>query len=179
MGDILHDGYNVVDLVNIGIKLEGIEDKIIVMMDSYKTGYECKSCGGSGKVQTKSTVVEGATREEICTECGGKGDILILPEISKSLPTSGIVLSIGEKCRANRELYWFFRLLTKLKLRPSIPAKVTLGARVIFSPHVGTLIPFKGNIRLKIMREHEPLAVMYGADAEVRDFRELDQDFTE
>jgi hypothetical protein len=32
------------------------------------------------------------------------------------------------------------------------------------------MIPFKGNIKLKIMRVHEPLAVLFGKDTAARDF---------
>lgn len=179
-GEIVHDGYNVVSLTDLGLKLESVEDKIIVMMDQYKTGYECKQCDGAGFITEVSVVAAIGERRVTCPACSGKGHILIVPESSKSLPTSGVVLSIGEKTRANKERFWFNKLLIKLKLKKYIPAKVTLGARVIFSPHVGTLIPFKGNITLKIMREHEPLAVMYGADVRaVKDFMEFDTDFRE
>lgn len=162
MGEIVHDGFNVVELTSLGIKLESIEDKIIVMMDNYKSGYECKTCNGNKVIVTKSIVEGGKDKEETCPDCNGQGAILLIPEISKSLPTSGVVVSVGEKCRC---------------MQGDEKSKIRLGARVIFSPHIGTLIPFKGNIKLKIMREHEPLAIMYGADAAARDFIDYDTDF--
>jgi len=154
MGEVIHDGYNVVNLTALGINLEAVEDKIIVLIDHYKSGYECTDCGGTGKIITKSIVEGGKDKEETCSTCGGKGGILIIPEMSKSLPTSGVVVSVGEKCKSYND--------------PD--CKVRLGARVVFSPHIGTFLPIKGNIRLKIMREHEPLCVMYGAEIAARDF---------
>lgn len=156
---VSHDGYNVAHLTDLGIKLEAIEDKIIVLIDDYKSGYECKDCAGTGKISVKSNVVEGAMREETCSVCRGQGALIIIPQIAKSLPSSGVVISLGEKCLA----------MAGLK-----NAKIQLGARIVFSPHVGTFIPFKGNIKLKIMREHEPLCVMYGADSAARDFMEFE-----
>jgi len=190
MGEVNIDKDNAVELVELGIQLEAVEDKIIVMMDSYKSGYECKECGGTGKV--KSTFVEGAERE--CEACNGKGATLVIPEISKSLPTLGTVMSVGEKTR------WAQHLKSKenpemalLALQNGVQGrdismedlkktldlqekqiKIRPGAKVLFQPHVGTMIPFKGNIRLKIMREHEPLAVIYGTDIDARQFMDFD-----
>jgi len=157
--DITLDNANAVELVDLKIRLEAIEDKIIVMMDKYKSGYECTACGGTGKVRANQFEL---IPSQTCEVCRGRGGILVIPEVSKSLPTSGIVVSLGEKTRTRQG---------------DETALIKLGTRVIFSPHVGTLIPFKGNVRLKIMREHEPLAIMYGADAAARDFMDYDQPF--
>ena len=175
MGEVNIDKDNAVELVELGIQLEAVEDKIIVMMDSYKSGYECKDCGGTGKV--KSIVVEGAERD--CEACNGKGATLVIPEISKSLPTLGTVLSMGEKTRWRRRIeagWWqkFLWWLSNDSVYRRNNIKVRNGAKVLFQPHVGTMIPFKGNIRLKIMREHEPLAVIYGTDIDARQFMDFD-----
>ena len=135
----------------------------------------CKICNGLGidyKIQ--------------CSECKGKGGLLVIPDNAKSLPTTGVVLSMGPKTEAmqytkiirKNQKYiskWWFHLF--FDERPYYKAieelrdtPVRLGARVIFGPHVGTMIPFKGNIKLKIMRVHEPLAVIFGKDTAARDF---------
>lgn len=191
MGEILVDNDNAVEITNLKIQLEAVRDNIIVVMDQYKSGFECKTCGGTGKV--KSSVVAGAEKD--CTDCGGKGALLVVPEISKSLPTLGTVVSLGpetEWMKYKKELAFIKytypdfntirenefvqeerrrlnRLEKSILIRP--------GAKVLFQPHVGTLIPFKGNIRLKIMRVHEPLCVIYGSDIDTKDFLDFDVPF--
>jgi co-chaperonin GroES (HSP10) len=193
------DGYNVVELSHLGLSVEAIEDKIVVLVDQYRSGYECATCKGDKVVKVASTVVDGAFKEETCPECRGKGSILLIPEISKSLPTSGVVVSLGENTRwmkhlRHKENVRLYLIETRMESRNSMAAilqsdieellviqekniKVRLGTRVIFSPHVGTFIPFKGNVKIKIMREHEPMAILYGAQAGTKDFLEYDSDF--
>lgn len=156
--EVMFDGANVAELVELGICLEAIDDKIIVKMDSYRSGYECKTCHGKGFI--KSTYK--TDPDKPCEDCHGKGALLAIPERAKSLPTSGIVISIGENTRA--------MMARRGEILLHSPAKIDVGARVIFGPHTGTLIPFKGNVQLKIMREHEPLAVMFGKDTGASDF---------
>ena len=180
--ETIQDGYNVAHLTELGIKLEAIEDKIIVLIDQYKSGYECSTCQGKGEITEVSRVVEGATKITECPECHGKKVIIHIPEISKSLPTSGVVISLGENCKALQyEDKYVYDFDNRMDIKTSLPkfpnAKIRLGARVVFGPHVGSFIPFKGNIRLKIMREHEPLCIMYGVDAGAKDFMEFDQEF--
>ena len=183
MGDVLIDKDNAIEIVNLKIQLEATEDKILVLVDQYKSGYECENCGGIGKV--KSPVVEGALKD--CEDCGGKGSLLVIPEISKSLPTLGTVVSLGPKCQ------WSMRqadYIDQFSDSPSHPPRLSFsesnssrnilirpGAKVLFQPHVGTLIPFKGNIRIKAMREHEPLCVVYGSEVDSKDFLDFDTPF--
>lgn len=164
---ITFDGANVAQLTDLGINLEAIEDKIIILLDRYKSGYECKECDGKGTVRQK------IGREDVdvqCPTCRGIGHTVIIPQNAKSLPTSGIVVSLGEGTKAMKAFV--------AKDKEAFDAcKIKIGTRVIMSPHVGTMLPFKGNVRLKIVREHEPLAIMYGADTAARDFLEYDKEF--
>lgn len=182
MGEINIDKDNAVELTSLGIQLEAVEDKIIVVMDQFKSGYECKECGGTGKI--KSTVVEGADKD--CPTCEGRGALLVVPQISQSLPTLGTVVSVGEKTRwakfqsgewvvdLSYEILNSDLLFKAAQESEGKKIKIRPGAKVLFQPHVGTLIPFKGNLRLKIMREHEPLCVIYGTDIDSRDFIDFD-----
>lgn len=184
MGSVNIDQDNAVEISSLGIQLEAIEDKIIVMIDRYKSGYECKECSGTGKI--KSEVVEGALRD--CEKCNGKGALLVVPEISQSLPTLGTVLSVGERTKWAQFIYRrntydekiepfdkdTFDKITEAEGRR---IKIRPGAKVLFQPHVGTFIPIKGNIHLKIMREHEPLCVIYGAEIDTKDFMDFDVPF--
>jgi len=194
-GEVVVDGQNVVELEKLGISLMAVEDKIIVMFDDYKSGYECKTCSGKGKMsgcmtcectgmdrfnqQCKNCGGKGALFEYICPDCQGKGGILVIPESAKSLPTTGVVVSMGPKTEAMeliqgirevKESKFYTGNQEKALLQKLQEIPIRLGSRVIFGPHVGTLIPFKGNIKLKIMRVHEPLAVLFGKDSAARDF---------
>lgn len=202
-GEIITDGQNVAEIVNLGISLMAVEDKIIVMFDDYKSGYECKNCSGNGyltgctscentgkdRFEQPCRICEGkgVDRKVQCHECKGKGGILVIPETAKSLPTTGIVLSMGPETPAMQVVR---NLRDKQKNGDFSQIKMTveelqeqlnqipirLGARVIFGPHVGTMIPFKGNVKLKIMRIHEPLAVLFGKDTAARDFIDYETD---
>lgn len=177
--DLKQDSLNVIDLSDIGVSMQAIEDKIIILVDGYKSGYECKTCSGTGRVE--SNIAEGMIRS--CDDCKGKGTTLHIPDTAKSLPSTGVVVSMGPKTEY---------MLAKKKLKPLQDALETLkmytvdydavyialktaksemdnilvqlGTRVVFGVHVGTKIPIKGDIKLTIMKEKEPLCVVFGSD---------------
>lgn len=172
------DKVNVIHLKHLGLNLQAIEDKIIVLVDQYKTGYECKECGGTGKI--KSAVVRDADRT--CDACGGKGALLIIPQNVQALPSTGYVVSMGP-------LTPYMKLKAEIKEMKRDPSEdeftlldikereddlkeipVQLGSRIVFGPHVGTYLPMKGNVRLKIMRVHEPLCIIFGKNLDDKDF---------
>lgn len=198
---IVFDGGNAVELTAIGIVLEAVEDKLIVKIDDYKTGYECLICNETGWVPSPRK-----NEPDIqCANCHGRGVTIVIPEIAKHLPTSGVILSVGPMTKNKiRE-----REIAKAKIKDRRLAlmhlpigvwpeeiqikegtesqdlaaleypenKMKVGQRIIFTAHVGSLIPFKGNTQLKIMREHEPLCIMFGADTGAKSFMELDEKF--
>jgi hypothetical protein len=189
---------NVVELVNLDISLMAIEDKIIVLHDNYKSGYECKDCNETGFVTCTSCEGTGKNRfDSNCTTCEGKKQlvcpvckgqklIIEIPQSARTLPTTGVVVSMGPLCPAmhiQRQLDFYQfeptkdRYLTEVGQQEKIRLEeeltkipIRLGARVIFGPHVGTFLPMKGNVKLKIMRVTEPLAVIFGKGCESKDF---------
>jgi hypothetical protein len=150
---------NAVFVVQGRIALEAVEDKIIIMLDPFKTGFECKVCDGTG-VERRCDCVTGLDRfQQACKKCGGNpdafvgkecrlckgiGSSLVIPESAKSLPTSGRIVSKGPDC-----------------------TKVHIGERYLFGVHVGYFLPFKGNILLRCMREHEILCRIYSLDKHI------------
>ena len=152
---------NAVFIVQGGIALEAVEDKIIIMLDPFRTGYECKTCGGSGvlvvcpkckghgkdRFDQLCPVCKGEPNKlsgEKCPDCKGVGSLLVIPEIAKSLPTSGRIVSKGPECK-----------------------KVKIGERYLFGVHVGYFLPFRRNILLRCMREHEILCRIYSLDKHI------------
>lgn len=153
------------------IALQAVEDKIIVLLDRFKTGYECKLCDGDGLGRLCATCRENPGYDRFgqpcktcfgkpdvflggnCQYCKGKGSLVVIPESSKALPTSGIIVSVGPKCEYRK-----------------------VGQRVLFGAHIGYFLPFKGNVRLRTMREYEPLANIFMLDDSTE---EVLQDFLE
>ena len=177
------DDVNVIAFDDLEIGLMAIEDKIIIMLDEYKSGYECKICKGTGKIEEPSPVVEGAVRKLPCSVCGGKGASIVIPDNAKSLPSTGIVVSMGPQTQFmklkyqydNPEDIWqseeeLIEYQADLKKQmQEIP--IQLGVRVVFNAHVGTFVPIRNatRVRLKIMRVTEPLCILLGTGAAERD----------
>ena len=147
---------NFVYAVQGKIALEATEDKIVILLDKFKTGFECSECAGTGVLQQCSCRTGTNRFGSTCTKCNGepmsfagkdcpickgRGTSIIIPESSKSLPTSGIIVSAGPQC-----------------------TKREVGERILFGAHTGYYLPFKGNVRLRIMREHEPLCLIHMLD---------------
>src|SRR5262249_55411962 len=70
--------------------LEATFDRVLVLIDQFKSGYECKRCAGSGKVPCSECIGgRSAINPEIlckfchgemkidCPECNGKGGLLV------------------------------------------------------------------------------------------------------
>jgi hypothetical protein len=150
---------NYVFVIQGKIALRAVEDKIIVLLDRFKTGYECLLCGGDGmgracrdcstnpglnRFGSTCTSCNGDYNKHVgidCPACKGRGSSIIVPESTKALPTSGIIVSVGPKCEYRK-----------------------VGERVLFGAHVGYFLPFKGNVRLRTMREYEPMADIFMLD---------------
>lgn len=161
------------------LTLEAIEDRIIIMLDAYKSGYECKDCDGTGifkacecmrasgilgeKANGKScnadirakcsTQTEGTP----CKTCNGTGSTLVVPQTARAIPTSGKIVSVGPRCKTR-----------------------VIGERVLFGSHTGYFLPFKGNAQLRSMREDEPLCLLSLSTDEHKevamgDFMEIDE----
>lgn len=139
-------------------------DSIIVLEDEFKSSYDCTVCEGSGEIEKSclrcggqgnvEMVVDGKGIGESCGKCGGKGKWLIpcascngkgalleIPDQAKARPTSGKVVARGPETLV-----------------------YSIGDRVAYSGYTGHLIPFKGNVRLRIMRETEPFCLIEDFD---------------
>ena len=151
---------NVIFVVAGKIGLEAIEDKIIILIDKFKSGYECKDCNETGFFASCECERNGHAGEnrlggtcrycngryaelrgQDCKACKGTGSTIVVPENAKAIPTSGIIVSIGPECKVRK-----------------------IGERVLFGAHTGYYLPFKGNAKLRCMREDEPLCKILAID---------------
>ena len=145
--EIKLDDSNLVSFPGFPYKFEALHEKILVSIDIFKSGYECKVCLGKKKIEVKGNFAHGIgykTTEAICPECKGSGALLILPDASKNLPTTGVVVSMGKKAR---EL-----------------ASFKVGDRILFSPHAGQMIPTKAGLMFKWMDWYNGGIKITGAD---------------
>lgn len=69
------------------VSFEAFGDRILIQQDNFKSGYECKACGGTGK-----SALNPMWR---CKECEGKGSLLVIPETAERKPTTGKIISTG------------------------------------------------------------------------------------
>lgn len=85
---------------NLGdLSFAALGDRVIVLEDQFKSGYECETCNGVGTVP--STVTGG--KAKTCPTCDGRGGLLVVPDASVRRPTTGKIVSAGEKCRVLAE----------------------------------------------------------------------------
>jgi len=109
--------------------LEAAENQLIVLLDPYRSGFECVRCGdrehrikkGGEDGQTESVIdcencagtgfyqkgenqigcgICGRTGKIPCPSCQGKGSqTIVIPDSQKGRPTSGVIVSCGENVR--------------------------------------------------------------------------------
>lgn len=163
---------NLIFIVAGKLGLEAIEDRILILLDKFRSGYECKDCAETGiyigcecaragRYGITSTgkschYKDGCDRQKIgepCQTCKGTGSTLALPETARAIPTSGTIVSVG----------------------PLVKSRV-IGERVLFGAHTGYFLPFKGNAKIRCMREDEPLCKIYAVDNNLAlgDFMQLE-----
>lgn len=179
------DNTNKVSFPGFPYKFEALNEKILVSIDIFKSGYECKRCKGKGHFRQQCECVTAKhigfkygkdeleeikislgeavaqAREQIpcpeccgdykskekiidCTECSGRGALLVLPENSKNLPTTGVVVSMGSIARAH--------------------AEYKIGDRILFGPYAGNMIPTKAGLMFKSMDWNQAWTKIEGAD---------------
>lgn len=95
-----------------GMTMEAAGDRIIVVEDEFKSGYECGMCEGAGTLicencngTGKSSISKDARcsqcqgrKSVTCPECKGKTVVeggLVVPEASVRRPTTGTIVSVG------------------------------------------------------------------------------------
>jgi len=142
------------------LKFRALGDRVIIVEDEFKTGYECTTCGGSGKAKCEDcagTGYHGVKRcahcvdgHVVCGSCNGKGGLIIAPETAQRRPTTGKVVSAGSACEV---------------LRP--------GQGVMYSNFAGYVVDLARagkTITLRILHETEVLCEMDG-QLELRNFK--------
>ena len=160
VGSVTKDDSNLAAFPGFPYKLRARGSHIIVNVDLFKSGYECKTCKGTGKIAMKRVDLKagGLVDDFItCSTCQGKTGLLVMPDEAKSLPCTGVVVSMGPSAQEHSD--------------------IKLYDRVIFGPHSGRFIPIsKAGVMLKIMDQREATAVVLGGeDLAAFDFIDVDK----
>jgi len=182
--EIVLDSSNKVQFPGFPYSFEALGEKILVSIDIFKSGYECKECKGKRTIKylcpceandhaglkyseedlktITATIGEDVAlarqnlvcpecngnyaekrSEVMCPECKGMGALLVIPDISKNLPTTGIVVSIGKDCK-------------------NLDYKI--GDRILFGPYAGSMIPTKAGLMFKILDASQAWAKIEGGE---------------
>ena len=93
------------------MEFEAHFDRMIILQDDFRSGYECSLCMTKGEIECencrgsgKSVVVKdgkcsacNGSGKQICPECKGKGATIIVPQNAERRPTTGTIVSVGER----------------------------------------------------------------------------------
>jgi hypothetical protein len=99
------------------VSFEAWNDRLVIVEDPFKSGYECDRCNQTGKLLCPdcnglgtSGVVMGAKCKVCrgdgsitCPDCNGKGELIVIPDAAKRRPTTGVIVSIGPKIKNLRK----------------------------------------------------------------------------
>jgi co-chaperonin GroES (HSP10) len=140
------------------LAIEAVGERIWVLRDHFKSGYECPTCKGSryvgacelclGKGEVKKEecrICHGSGKRE-CPDCQGKGvksGGLVIPDESQKPPETGVILSVGPEATGFKE-----------------------GDHVVYSSYAGTELNFKGAGKIRVLVPKEVLGLIYGLNEE-------------
>lgn len=139
------------DLGNVGFQATG--DRVFIIEDDFRSGYECEVCGGKQKVVCDDCNGKGVSpvNPEIrckscegrllvtCPKCEGKGGLLIIPDNAQRRPTTGVIRSIGPGVWQNGTF---------------IPTTYKVGEGVVYSNFAGHAWDIDGQV-VRILHEVE------------------------
>ena len=164
------------DVFDIGtLKFWAFGDRVLIQEDEFKSGYECSTCGGGGKVTCDACGGAGVSKTSAvgarcstcegsgkltCSECGGKGGVLVVPEVSQRRPTTGVVVSAGPKCKelktGDSVLYSNFAGYVIDLMRAGEPVVL----RILHETEI--LAGMSGKLELRTLRGKSEIAIFNG-----------------
>jgi len=153
---ITKDNSNYAEFPGFPYKIRAFGENILVIVDTFKSGYECRECKGLGHrnmqtwEQTGEFLAQNLPKMALkntqikCEACGGKGTLLHLADEGKALPCTGVVASMGFEAMAKAE----FKLYD----------------RVLFGPFSGRFVPLKAGVLIKLMSYREASGGIEGGE---------------
>jgi hypothetical protein len=154
------------------VKFEAFGDRVLILEDEFKSGYECSTCNGAGKFQCTACQGHGTVsyggpelmcslcngnKVVTCEACNGKGGLLVVPDDQKRRPTTGTIVSKGEDVEilkvGQSVLYSSFAGHT-MDLYRATGEKVVI--RILHEPEILTLVT--GHLDLRAVRGKSEIA---------------------
>lgn len=179
------DGSNKVSFPGFPYKFEALNEKILVSIDIFKSGYECKTCKGKRSIVTECSCVKKgrpgyrysenelneiklalgndiamARHGLLCDECEGDPEKQSNTETCPACKGLGGLLVLPDTAKNLPSSGVVVSMGTVAKQR----ADYKIGDRVLFSPHAGTMIPTKAGLMFKYMDWYQIALRVEGAD---------------
>lgn len=184
--ELVLDNSNKISFPGYPYLFEALQKKIIVSIDIFKSGYECKVCKGRKRLETRCECEE----EERAGMRYSKTDLAIIydqlgGDVAKAraeLPCSAckgdyVSMRRVETCSACKGLGAVLILPDANKNLPTTGVVVSIGSqvkknridykigdRVLFGPYAGSMIPTKAGLLFKILDWNSPWCRVEGAD---------------
>lgn len=156
------------------LTMEAFNDRLLVIEDEFRSGYECPDCVGKKKIKSpeleelvcescdgtgKSVIVRDAkcTRckglgRTVCGTCKGKGGVIVVAQASERRPTTGTVVSTGDKVeRAQRGESVIYTSFSGHVYDLELPGGETIVIRVIQESDI--LAKVSGHLELRRVKK--------------------------
>jgi co-chaperonin GroES (HSP10) len=193
--ELVLDGTNKIKFVDYPYILEALGEKIIVSIDIFKSGYECKVCGGRRKIETKCICEDSdrpgykysetmlsafasmtggreARKDIHCSECNGDYIAARHEETCTACKGRGAIIILPKESEALPTTGTVISIgsVAKEYIKDD-HWDYSIGDKVLFSQHAGQFIPCKAGVLLKILDYNQVMVKIEGAnDLDAFDF---------
>lgn len=188
------DNSNKITFPGYPFKFEGLGEKILVSIDIFKSGYECKVCSGRKKIDTKchcekegkpglrytaeeiATIraslgdgIADARVEQKCTACLGDYPAARSTTLCPSCKGLGAVLILPDTAKnlPTTGVVVSMGIGTTDYWRDrqnKPPLNYKVGDRILFGPYAGSMIPTKAGVLFKVLEADNAWCRIEGAD---------------
>lgn len=183
--EIVLDGSNKVSFPGFPYFFTALNEKVLVSLDQFKSGYECRKCKGEGKIvkscdctltdrpgkqytttqladirEALGQAIEEVRKDKNCPTCGGDpksvAEVITCPECNGK--SALLIIPDTAKLIASSGVVVSMGNVAREK------ADYKIGDRILFSQHAGSLIPTKSGICFKQMDWYQAWVKVDGAD---------------
>lgn len=187
---VIDDGTNEAGIPGFPYRFKAQGDKILVSVDIFKSGFECKECRGKGVIESDcicylnghegkqyhsdNTEITEVQRLMRCKMCGGDWESKHIRKECSACKGSGALLHIpdsGKVVPTTGVIVSVGSMVTNPELKNN--------TRVLFGAYTGVMIPTRApGIVFKVLRDIEVLCIIKGGeDAAAFDFVNIDKEF--
>jgi co-chaperonin GroES (HSP10) len=184
--EVILDNTNEVSFPDYPYKFRAVHEMVIVSIDIFKSGLECKVCNGKKRIQYQCACEkEGrpgykfsleqldAIRESLgyavwearqaipCPECAGHPETVAHDESCTACKGIGHILIVPESAKNLPST----GVVLSMGREAREKAEFKVGDRILFGQHSGSFIPLNNGILLKRLDWYAAYSIVTGADA--------------